>query len=70
MSDNSNNDESSSNNINVSIKCSNADKAEMNIDKTISVLDLKKLIEVKLSVPSIQQRYFFLFIINIFKIIC
>jgi len=60
MSDNSNNDESSSNNINVSIKCSNADKAEMNIDKTISVLDLKKLIEVKLSVPSIQQRYFFL----------
>ena len=45
-----------SDNINVTIKCSNADKAEMTIDKTITVLELKTLIEAKLSVAAAQQR--------------
>jgi hypothetical protein len=42
--------------INISIKCSNADKSDMTIDSTITVLELKTLIEEKLSVAASQQR--------------
>lgn len=42
--------------ITVNIKCSNADKATITIDKTATVVEMKEKIGETLSVPASQQR--------------
>jgi ubiquilin len=42
--------------LTIHIKCSNGDKAEVKVESTATVLDLKEKITEKLQVPSSQQR--------------
>lgn len=42
--------------ITVNIKCSNADKATIKVERNATVLDMKELIAGSLSVPAAQQR--------------
>jgi hypothetical protein len=40
----------------VTIKCSNADKADVTCSSSITVIEFKKLIAEKLNIPAEQQR--------------
>jgi ubiquilin len=49
-------DMSISNEITITIKCSNSDKADISTENSISVAELKTIIEGKLKLPADQQR--------------